>query len=145
MRCLPALLIGLAVSSLHPASAVAQATPIVEVDGRSGKALVTNTTPDTVVALVALWESAEGRQDGTVDLTGPARGRVWPDSVVLAPEEFQTVRILLDDGAYRSPTRLRLETILTPLVAAADSVATGATAARFLLQYRMLSRVEVTP
>ena len=44
----------------------------------------------------------------------------------------------------RPPTRLRLETILTPLVAA-DSVATGATAARFLLQYRMLSRVEVTP
>jgi hypothetical protein len=145
MRCLPALLIGLAVSSLHPTSAVAQATPIVEIDGRSGKALVTNTTSDTVVALVALWESAEGRPNGTVDLTGPARGRVWPDSVVLAPEEFQTVRILLDDGAYRSPTRLRLETILTPRVAAADSVVTGATATRFLLQYRMLSRVEVTP
>lgn len=131
----------------QPTRAAGQATPIVNVEGRVGKALVTNTTADTVVARVALWESIEGRPDGGVELTQLAKGRVWPDSVLLAPEEFQTVRILLDEGAYSKPTRLRLETLLSPVVGRErhDSIPAGTISTRLLLEFRMLSRVEVQP
>ena len=133
----------LAAAVLIPAApAQAQVTAVVDVIDGHGRAMVRNTSTQSVSVTVALWESDEST--GHVQLVRRVRANVWPIEFDLPPGETQVIRISLSDGAYPPETLLRLETRLLPTTSTgADGPPGGGARTQVILATRFLSKVLV--